>query len=268
MKNLLILILTALLFASCESLETNNPAMQGSVDHAFFKADYTIATQNNDSSYLIQGVTQTETMTLKIANNIVGTYVINGVYGNYATFENSAGSIYKTDPEGSGKIIVTSLDPVRNIMTGTFNFTAMVNGVDTIRVHNGVFYEVHYTGDDGGGVGPFDGTISASIDESPFNPINVIADEVGDSIVIVGISANASRSISIKVPIDVGAGFFELPENGFLVSYTLNSVEEDALSGTIVINTHNTAAKTLSGTFSFVTENHTIEEGQFNVTYQ
>jgi hypothetical protein len=153
-------------------------------------------------------------------------------------------------------------------MSGTFNFTAMIPGIDTISVHNGVFFEVHYTGDDDGGTNPFDGTISADIDENPFNPINVTAGEEGNSIVIVGIGSGASRSISIKVPIDVEEGSYELPENGFLVSYTLDSVEEDALSGTIVISNHDVGVKTLEGTFSFLTENHTIEQGQFSVNYQ
>ncbi len=266
MKNLLLLAFATTLLFSCEDIETNSPSLQASIDNVLFKATDARVTQNDDGTFLVQGITNDEALTLKISNNNVGTYVVGGGSGNYATFENSLGITYSTSPEGSGEIIVTDLNPTLNAMSGTFNFTAMVPGVDTITVQNGVFFEVLYDGNSGGGGNTNDGTLLATVDENPFNPFNVSAVDTGNSIIILG--ANNSSSISVIVPIDVEAGSFDLPENGFSASYTLNSVEEDAIFGNIVIISHEVGVKTLTGTFSFLTENHTIEQGQFNVTYQ
>jgi len=151
MKNLLILAFAAILLYSCEDIETNSPAFQGSIDNVTFKATDSRVIQNDDGSYSIQGVTINETMTLKISSTNVGTYIVGGTSGNYATLENSLGIIYNTNPEGSGEIVITNSDASFNTISGNFNFTAMVSGVDTIRVHNGVFFEVRYFG--GSGVG-------------------------------------------------------------------------------------------------------------------
>ena len=181
-----------------------------------------------------------------------------------ATYENIIGSVYTTNPEGSGEVIITERNTSINAISGTFNFSAMVAGVDTVSVHNGVFYEVRYAG--GNGNDPNDGTLVANVDGTPLSPSSVNAADSGDSIVIL--ASNANSSIFIKVPIDVATGSYDLPESGFSAKYTLNSVEESATSGTIVIISHDISAKTLVGTFFFTTQNHVVEEGQFNILYQ
>jgi len=267
MKNLLLLAFAAILLFSCTDVETNNPAFQGSIDNVSFKAADSRALYNDDGSFSIQGVTVDETMTLRISSNSIGTYVVGGTSSNYATLENSLGIVYNTNPEGAGEIIVTNSDAASKLISGTFNFTAMVPGVDTIRVHNGVFYEVRYSGEDGGdGEDPNAGTLNATVDENEFISLNVIAEDNGNSITLLG--TNNSSVISLIVPVDVENGTYDLPGNGFSASYVQGLVEEDATTGTITITSHDAAAKTLEGTFTFVTENHTIEQGQFNVTYQ
>lgn len=267
MKNLLLLAFAVVLLFSCTEIETNNPAFQGSIDNIYFKATDSRALQNADGSYSIQGVTVDETMTLKISSNSVGTYVVGGTSSNYATLENSLGIIYSTNPEGFGEVIVTSSDTSSNLISGTFNFTAMVPGIDTIRVHNGVFYEVRYSGEDGGdGEIPNAGTLNAMVGGNEFSSLSVTAQDNGSSIVLLG--TNNSSAILLKVPVGVENGTYDLPGISFYASYTLGSDEEDATSGTIIITSHDAVAKTLVGTFYFTTEQHTIEEGQFDVTYQ
>ena len=266
MKNLLLLAFAAILLFSCTDIETNNPAFQSSIDNVHFKATSSRALQNGDGSYSIQGVTVDETMTLKISSNSVGTYIVGGTSSNYATLENSLGIIYSTNPEGFGEVIVTSSDAASNLISGTFNFTAMVPGIDTIRVHNGVFYEVRYSGEDGGGELPNAGTLNATVDGNEFSSLTVTAEDTGNLIELIG--TNNSSAISLKVPVDVETGTYDFQEVGFSASYVLGSDEEEATSGTITITSHDAAAKTLVGTFIFETENHTIEEGQFSVTYQ
>jgi len=264
MKNLLLLLLATIFLVSCEDLETNSPALQAQIDNVLFKALDANASQNNDGTFLVQGFTGDETVSLKMSNIEVGTYNVGGTSNNYATYQNIIGSLYTTNPEGSGEVIITDRNTSINAISGTFNFTAMVPGVDTVSVHNGVFFEVRYAG--GNGNNENDGTMVAKVDNVPLNTESVNAAESDGSIVVLG-SDNTS-SIFIKVPIDVEAGSYDLPENGFSAKYTLNSVEENATAGTIVVISHDISAKTLAGTFFFTTENHVVEQGQFNISYQ
>lgn len=264
MKNLLILLIAALFVVSCEDLETNSPALQAEIDNVIFKASSSRASQNINGTYLIEGLSLNETLTLKVSDINVGTYVVGGTSSNFATFENVIGSVYQTNPEGSGEIIITDSNTSIGAISGTFNFTAMVSGVDTISVHNGIFFEVPYAG--GNDNDPNDGSLDANVDGVPLSPDTINAADSGDSIVIL--ASNGASSIFIKVPIDVATGSYELPETGFSAKYTVDNVGEDAISGTIVIINHNLETKVVSGTFSFVTENHVIEEGQFNLSYQ
>ena len=264
MKNLFLFLISTIVLVGCEDLEKNSPALQAEIDNVFFKALDANTSQNNDGTFLIQGFTGNETLSLKISNIEVGAYQVGGTSENYATFENIVGSVYSTNPEGSGEVIITDSNTSLNAITGSFNFTAMIPGVDTISVHNGVFYQVRYVG--GNGNNDNDGTMVANIDNIPLSPNSVNAAETDSSIVVLG--SNNTSSVFIKVPINVEEGFYDLPEIGFSAKYTLNSVEETALSGTIVIINHNVSAKILAGTFYFTTENHVVEQGQFNKSYQ
>jgi len=263
MKNLLILIFAVVLLSSCEDIQTNSPAMQSAIDHTFFKATNSRSFQNSDGSITIEGNNQSEVMTLRIESPNVGTYNVGGSSTNYATFKNLSEVLYHTNPEGEGSVVITDWDASINALTGTFNYTAINPGFDTLRIHNGVFFEVPFFSE---GVVITDGTLSATVDENIFVSETVSAQDTGASIVIV--ASSGASSISITVPVDVETGFYDLTESGFSANYTIDSVTEDFLSGSIVIVTHNVAINNLSGTFLFLTENHTIEQGQFNVTYQ
>ena len=127
---------------------------------------------------------------------------------------------------------------------------------------NGIFFEIPYSGtsDD------VAGTLSAEIDGTPFIPFTLSAANTGNSIVIIG-SAN-SNSITLGVPVDITSGSYEIPATGFIASYTVDQITENAIDGTIIIVEHDTANNTLKGTFSFKTASNIISVGQFNVTYQ
>ena len=213
---------TAVLLSSCTNIETNSPAFQSSIDNFLFKATDSRALHNFDGSISIQGVTIDETMTLHVSSNSEGTYTVGGDSNNFATLENTLGIVYNSNPEGTGEIIVTGVDSISNLISGTFNFTATSIGGDTIRIHNGLFFEVRYT--EGSGEIPNAGTLTAIVDETEFNSLNVTADDIGNSIVFLGI--NSSSSISLKVPIDVEVGTYDLSESGFSASYVLGLDEE------------------------------------------
>jgi len=263
MKNLLLLLLTGIILFSCEEVASNDPALQSSVDDGYFRAIDKKIVMVSDEIYLIQGISGSEVMTLKLSNNVVGTYTLGGTFGNYATFENSSGAIYNTNPSGSGEIIVTNSDPILGTMSGSFSFIAKSLELEAINISNGIFYKVAYKEE---GEAQNDGVLFTIIDENPFTSFYV--DAVDRSGILSILGYNISNSISLKIPMDTETGVFDLLENGFNASYTLNSTEENATSGFIAIMKHDVNLKTIEGEFSFVTENSSVEQGQFIVTYQ
>ena len=267
MKNLLFILLTTLLIVSCDNTESNSPAMQADVDNVLFRADFAEADYFNDGEYFIlQGKADDEILTLRASyppENV--NLEFGGESENFATFERANGIIYSTVNEGgNGSMIINTLNATNNSISGDFRFTAVSVGQDTITVSGGIFFEVPF----GNGVDetPNAGSFSAEVDGSPFTSIDVLANELGDSIVIQGIVN--TKKIKITVPNIVEEGSFEFPASGFSASYIVDSEEEIATSGNIIIISHDLDENIIKGTFSFVTETNTITLGQFNVTYQ
>lgn len=261
MRNLVLFLFAIITLISCNDIQENSPAFQGEVDNIFFKALDAQVIENEDGTFIVQGISLNETVTLKISSPQDGTYILGGESSNFATYENSSGYVYTTNPEGEGKVIVTS-DTLVNALSGTFNFTAILSGQDTLTISNGIFFEIPYSGTNSDVAGSF----SAKIDGTPFIPFTISAIDTGNSIVIIG-SAN-SNSITLGVPVDITTGLYDIPATGFIASYSVDQVSENAEEGTIIIIEHDTANKTIKGTFSFKTASYIISVGQFNVTYQ
>ncbi len=266
---LLLFILCFSLISCEEEIATNTPALQGTLDDLFFKAIDARATQFDDGSFLVQGVTQRELLTLRVRSGRPGAYALGNDSLNYGTFQNRAGDIYDTHPSGAGEIVVSNWDEANRTLTGTFTFTAILPGTDTLTVQRGIFFEVPYQGilideptDD---PPPNAGTFVADIDGATFNPFDIAAALVGDQIVIRGLTP--STEVTVGVPASVTLGNYTLPTLGFSAAYTKNGVTETASSGNIIIIEHQPDQKTIKGTFSFRTASHVITRGQFNVSY-
>ncbi|MEZ4858425.1 MAG: DUF6252 family protein [Flavobacteriaceae bacterium] len=266
MKNLFLLLFVALIaFSSCENVEKNGAVIQANVDSLFFKSFDAVGAQLEDGSITMQGLTDNQIITLHINQTELGTYRVGGDRGNYATFEDSNGRVYLTNPYGEGEINLTDRCISCGLLTGNFRFTAILPGIDTLYVDKGIFFDVPF------GVGedidnPNAGSFSAAVDGAPFNPVTVGAVASGNSLLISGVTL--SSTIIIRLPLDVSVGNYSLPQAGYQATYSVGASSQNAILGNISVITHNTAARTLSGSFSFVTsENNTITEGQFNVTY-
>ena len=266
MKNLFLLLFTAILLISCEDLETNDPAMQGTIDHAFFKALNTRATIEANGDYLIEGINQDEILSVRITGPEEGDYFLGGEFGNEGSFIDVNGNIYTTKPNGGGKVIVTNWDTSGKTISGTFKFTGILEGLDTLRVHNGVFFEVPYfTGEED--PNPNAGTISAEISGEPWEAFTVTALDNGESIIAKG--ATVSIIIRLKVPSGIEPGVYSMNSSTFNATYQDDDTsQESATSGSIEIIEHNVGNKTISGIFFFGTDSENITSGQFNVTYQ
>lgn len=263
-KFFLLLFVGVLAFSSCENVEDNSTVIQAEVDSVFFKSFDAIGTRLEDGSITMQGITDNEILTLHLSGFQLGSYNLGGTSDSYATFEDRNGNIYTTNPNGEGVINLTDRCISCGWLTGNFRFSAILNGLDTTYVTKGVFFDVSFgAGSDDDS--PNAGTFSAQINETSFTPISVSAVDSGNSLLISG--AETIKSIIIRVPVDVEVGNYSLPQTGFQASLAEGALTQNATSGNISVITHNIAARTISGSFSFITSQNTVTDGQFNVTY-
>lgn len=257
--------------SSCKKTEVTDIVLQAEIDNTFFRALDARITKNEDGTFLIQGITEQESLTMKVANLEVRTYIFGGTSANYASFENLNGDTYFTNPNGEGRVTISNYDEEAQTASGSFDFMAIIEGVDTIAVQNGLFYQaqiLNFSGDGGIIIDPATnaGTFACHIDGNPFNPSNVSALVSSDFIVIEGYTGN--KSITIKLPIDVEPNGYTLPRMGFSADYEDWDGLEDSISGDVIVFSHDPIDKKIKGTFFFLTAAKTITLGQFNVTYQ
>lgn len=274
MKKIILLIVLTAFIASCTVQEDRKPALQGTLNQNFFGALDARAIENEDGSFFIQGTTQNQNLTIYLESPQQGTYALGGNAANYATYKSENDITYYTNPFGEGRTVITNWDSTNQTLSGTFDFTAIIPGIDTVRVSNGIFYRVPY------GLGILEepiveeqidpatnaGTFAARVDNESFVPFAVSAVESDGSINVTG--TGASESISLIIPNTVQQGSYQITNPGFAASYRVGAITENAISGQIIVFTHDVPNKTISGTFSFMTENHSITIGQFNVIYE
>ncbi len=267
MKISIFIFLPFLAFISCENTEDSQIALQAELDNRLYESNGAIAIENEDGTFFIHGLTTNENLILKIATPEVGNYTLGGNSQNYASFEDLSGNVYLTNPNGEGQIIVSNWNQENKTLSGTFSFRAILPGIDTLFVNNGVFYQIPYGVEPEVEEGPtVAGFFLAEINGGPFNPFNVSAEETETSILIT--ASNVSKTIIVSLPLDVQTGNIILPIDGVVVNYTDDNGTEQALSGNVIVISHETAIKKIKGTFSFQTETQTITLGQFNVTYE
>ncbi|HET8804158.1 MAG TPA: DUF6252 family protein [Aequorivita sp.] len=264
MKNVVFLLLAALLLISCEDKKVNEVAFQAKVDNRLYTSEDARAALNEDGSVTIQGFTNDESMTLYLSRLAEGNFAIGEGFTNYAVYEDMGGNIYTTNPNGEGVVTISELNENNKTLSGIFNFNAYLPGIDTISVSKGTLFNVSYTGGDI--PDPTNaGTFSAKVDGNTFLPITVTSRDTGNTIITSGNTANAT--IAISVVSNVEPGEYTLPRGGFGAKYQDVNGPETTEEGVITIIEHNIANKTIKGTFSFLTNRTEITEGQFDVEY-
>lgn len=264
MKNLVLLLLLVLSVVSCEDIETNEFAMQAKINNRLYTSTEARGSISDDGGFIIQGATQSESLTIRLSQLKEGIFDITGGSSNYATFEDMDGNLYKTKPNGQGSVTISEVNETNKTLSGIFNFTAMLPGIDTIYVSQGVLYNIPYSGGNTDLPGEA-GTFSAKVNGEPFVPTVVSATETGASIMISG--STIAESILITIPSNVETGEYQLPEDGYNAFYQNESGIQPVTTGTITIAEHNLVSGSIKGTFSFLTEESEITEGQFDVIY-
>ncbi len=251
---------------SCEDIQDNSPAVQADIDGIFFRANDARGSMNANGTWDIRGFSADEELRIHLPAGPIGTYELGGNSQAYATFRDQTGSTYTTLPQGRGTVVLTDRCVSCGTMSGTFNFQAVIAGVDTISVSRGVFFDVRFAGEDDGPDPGNAGTFAAQVNGNTFSPVSVSAVNSGNSILIAG--ADANRTIIVRVTTAAVPGTYDIPSDGYTAAVSEGGVTEEGTSGTIVIAEHNTSTKMISGTFAFETDSNTVSQGQFNVSYE
>jgi len=254
------------LLVGCEKIETNSQAFEASIEDNFYRASFSKANYiENGAYFVLQGKNSNQIITLRGKYPPEGVSLIFGEGSeNFAIYEDLNGMVYSTAVlGGEGSMIINEVSTEEQTITGEFNFKGISMGLDTLSITGGVFYKVPYDIDLGPGTNA--GSFSAELDGNVFVPLDVVANVVGNTILINGFIN--SKEILIGVPTDVENGTFDILNEGFVAEADDGSGNETSISGEVTINTHDTIEKTISGTFQFQTPTNTVNAGQFNVTY-
>ena len=266
MKRIFLLLFAAILaFSSCENLEDNSPALQGEIDSIFFKASDVRGQQNENGSFTLQGINQDEKLTLTINSGQLGVHPLGEGHPSLATYEDAGGNEYTRAPLEEGQIEITDRCISCGWLTGTFRFTGINPGIDTINVRKGFFFEVSFLDGNIDTGGPSAGTLTADVNDDPYNASSVTGELVSGSIIINGFLD--SRIITIKVPANSVSGNYILPITGFSASYTNNDETTEAISGIITVNFNNTDSRKILIFFNFDTGTDLITVGRTRVDY-
>ena len=155
-KYILSILIVALSFSCSETIEFNNPAMQGNRDGETWKADY-YAADIDFGGFLFEGGRGTEVLQLITPDDSRGIYSLTNESVAVAIFRDAEGTVYSTanlpdpsitiyPPEGIIQVEdIDNSDPKR--VTGTFRFTAFTqDGLKSVNFINGVFYRVSLVG--------------------------------------------------------------------------------------------------------------------------
>lgn len=268
MKKIFLLMLLSVVTLSCsDEIETNTPAIQGSVNDQFFRAQPAEASINADGSVKLTGTNDTRTITLQMSSTDEGRYVLGSNVSNQATFLTFDQKLYLAGAGiGDGMIEITENDKGR--LSGTFYFNAISGAGDTLNFQKGFFFKIPITNADIDSVGK-ENSLKAEIGGVPFNALVVTPTESGGNLLVLG--AKQNTSITLQFPTDIATGAHPLTTNGpQKATYAIGATVEFSDTGTLTIVSNDAATKTVKGTFEFTTDVSATEilNGSFQFTYQ
>jgi hypothetical protein len=264
MKRFFLLFALALVtLTSCENVQDNQTSVQATVDNTAFNALYATSDINEDGSIDIQTSSDSRVITIHLSNTTADRFQLGGTSGHYATFTDVHGNVYTTEGNGNGFVEITDRCVPCGTINGRFNFTAVLPGIDTVEVSNGMFVDI--------AIGTPESEVDtrnkfeAQIDTASFNPVTVNTINTGNFLLIEG--QKGSTSLIIRVPITVQQGDYNLVAGGFNATMVEGLITQDANSGSITITSHNSDLKTMTGTFNFQVGSTEISQGVFDVKY-
>jgi hypothetical protein len=274
MRQLGILLIFVLLFLSgCTNTESNSPALQANVEGNLFKALDARAFINKDSSLTIQGNNEIENLSIILKSNpdilnanTEGVYTITDST-NQAKFTNAGGELFSSEFGGRGQVIISTYDEVNKFVSGTFNFSSISPGVDTLTVNRGIFFEVPVLVILEPEQPALNGTIVAKINDEIFNNPTILRGTDANNLITVT-AIQREETIKLSFPNDIVSGDYFIQTSGFSASYTIDGNQENGISGKLIIRSHDKANKLIKANFSFNTQNSEISSGTLSLTYR
>lgn len=262
----MLFLFAAVALIGCDDVQNNSPALQASLNDEFYKSTDVRAQLRPDGTFVIQGMTDLEKLTITLSGSSEGLYTLDGNGTNRAVFEDFLGSIYTTRPFGNGEVVIEN--SADNTFSGTFKFNAYRYGLDTLNAQQGHFYKVPILGEPIEDDDDQPMELAALVDGDNFNPSIITAVTEDNTIVIRG--ANQNNAITLRVPSEINTGNYPIDNETITATYSLDGTQLITESGEIIISAHDTEFNIIAGTFSFQTgepENIQITEGTFSVAY-
>lgn len=183
------------------------------------------------------------------------------------------------DYKDTASIIISSIDTKTKKISGTFQFTGIRsnsnNKLENKIITKGSFKDITFTD-----AIPIvnNNTFSAKLDDTEYVSANVTSSSIMGKIAIAAIRGGV-ESIIVNLPGTIKPGTYDISiekSYDYSLMYIKNATEKgvfNADSGTIVILSHDTTKKTISGTFSasfksfLTTEKHEVNKGAFTISY-
>lgn len=203
-----------------------------------------------------------------------------------ATFSITMGGIEYTSinpvtNERSGTIIISKLDSINKKISGFFSFQAWGgSSTEPIAIHNGIFEDISYTGDDLPrglpAITAVQESIKAKISGGTLLTFPVIETELKNGIIIVlGKIAEPASQMQIAFGENIVPGEYPISDfasNGNAEGiYIVNATTYTSVEGTLIIESNEEGV--VKGKFKFVAKDaeavttFTITEGEFNTEY-
>jgi len=146
MKKFIILFLATITFSGCtEEISFNNPAVQGTKDNYFWRAqDFSATIDAVNNTITLEADSQFETLTLKMplpsaTNPCPITSVLGTGSASEATFSyivNGQNLIYTTGANAQdGQIILSEYDPINKTNSGTYRFNSFNVGNSPLGIY-------------------------------------------------------------------------------------------------------------------------------------
>lgn len=269
------LLLSFALFAltACEdNLEDDNiPAIQAVRNGEFFKSTQMTAVANTDGSVTITGLNRLEKLEFNLESATAGTYPLGSGAPNEAVYTFNNTDVFSTNTgAGSGQVVLSAGTPA-GTLTGTFSFVSYLPmNADSLYMRKGVIFQVPFGSPIGtGGGGSNLSSLAANVDGVAFTP-SVISPVNAGGVVVVNAS-NGANSIVLNFPDTIAVGSYMLAGSGmYTANYISGGMAVPAVSGTLDITAVDTAASSVTGTFSFMTgppNNFNITNGVFTIFF-
>lgn len=222
------------------------------------------------------------TITITISEAIVlnGAYDLGFNSGNGAVYMPSSTAtnswLSHIDPSaGGGTLIVTALDPVNMLISGNFEFDAVLpTDLNNHKIiTEGEFTNLSFSNS---ASGPDENSFTVDIDGDAFVPAAINGIIMDSKIRIVASDAQGVQSVSLSVPEDIEAGTYELGSAFSDYSGMYNhdaSTFTSSNSGTLTISTHDPSSGLIEGSFYFTSSDligsvsFELTNGEFSIGY-